>query len=141
MNNEENKKLDQILTLVSELKIRADKTDQDLVEMKVNIKNLTETVGGLTETVGSLVENVDYIKDHAVTKEELAEELAPIKATMVTKEYLSEKLAEHSDEPIKFIKGTDDKVKTVVQKLKDKNIFSSNDQNDILRMKPFAGTI
>ena len=134
MTNEENQKLDLILTIVSDLKKRADIADQRFDKMDQRFDKIEENFEALTETV-------DYIKDHAVTKEELAEELAPIKATMVTKEYLNEKLAEQSDEPVKFTKGVDDKIKTVVQKLKDKNIFSSTDQRDILKMKPFAGTI
>lgn len=71
----------------------------------------------------------------------LKTKVTTIKATMVTKEYLDEKLAEHPDEPFTFVKSTDDKVKTVVQKLKDKKVFSTSDQNNILSMKPFAGVV
>jgi hypothetical protein len=77
----------------------------------------------ILEAINKLSEHMD--QQFAEVRQELAkkattEELATVKATMVTKEYLDEKLAEHHDEPIKFVKGTDDKVKLVSQKLTEK---------------------
>lgn len=67
--------------------------------------------------------------------------VSAVESKMVTKEYLDEKLAEHSDEPIKMIHGTDDKVKVISKKLTDKKIFSPTDHQEIIMMKPFAGAI
>lgn len=97
------------------------------------------------EAINKLSEHNDQqfaeIKNQMVTKEEFVKELGSIKANMVTKEYLDEKLAEHSDEPVKMIHGTDDKVKTVSQKLTDKKVFTTADHQEIIMMKPFAGTV
>jgi predicted nucleic acid-binding Zn-ribbon protein len=64
-----------------------------------------------------------------------------IEATMVTKEYLDEKMDEQKSELEKMIRGTDDKLKMVSKKLTSKKIFTPQDHQEILRLKPFAETI
>jgi hypothetical protein len=67
--------------------------------------------------------------------------LNKIESNMVTKEYLDQKIDETKADIEKMIRGTDDKVKLISEKLTTKKVFTANDRQDILRLRPFAETI
>jgi hypothetical protein len=93
----------------------------------------------ILEAINRLSEHTD--RQFAEMRQEFTKELASIKTNMITKEYLDEKLSDHLAMPEKLVRGTDDKVKIVAQKLTDKKVFTTADQQEILMMKPFAGTV
>lgn len=60
-----------------------------------------------------------------------------IEAVMVTKDYLDEKLADLRGDLVVLMRKEDRKVEQIIQKLKEKKIFSDRDAQEILAMEPF----
>jgi hypothetical protein len=64
-------------------------------------------------------------------------ELTTIKATMVTKDYLDDKLLNMKGDMVVMMRKEDEKVKTLVQILKQKNLLNDAEVKTIMALEPF----
>jgi dihydroxyacetone kinase-like predicted kinase len=95
-----------------------------------------------TISKNEILEAIEIFSNSVSEKfEKMDERLNKIESNMVTKEYLDQKIDETRVDLEKMIRGTDDKVKLVSEKLTTKKVFTAKDHKDILRLRPFAETI
>ena len=64
-------------------------------------------------------------------------EVMAIKSTMVTKDYLDDKLLNMKGDMVVMMRKEDEKVKTLVQILKEKSVLSDADVKIIFALEPF----
>lgn len=95
-----------------------------------------------TISKNEILEAIEIFSNSVSEKfEKMDERLNKIESNMVTKEYLDQKIDETRVDLEKMIRGTDDKVKLVSEKLTTKKVFTLDDHKDVLRLRPFAETI
>ena len=151
---------DIIISIFKKLMPTQDPTIKDVMSV---VTNLATAVDGLTTTVDSLADAFNTYATHTdsqisridntMTKIQsdmnemksgmvtMKSDITTIKSTMVTKSYLDDKIADVKGELITTIRKEDTKVKTVVEKLVTKKIFSNQDKKDIEIMPPFAAIV
>jgi predicted transcriptional regulator YheO len=101
---------------------RQENTNAEIVK---EIHRLAEHVN---EAVHGLAEHMD-------------ERFKRVEAVMVTKDYLDEKLADLRGDLVVLMRKEDRKVEQIIQKLKEKRIFSDRDAQEILAMEPFPKSV
>lgn len=99
------------------------------------ISRIDNTMTKMQSDMNEMKSDMVEMKTGMVT---MKSDITTIKSTMVTKSYLDDKIADVKGELITTIRKEDTKVKTVVEKLVTKKIFSNQDKKDIEIMPPFA---
>lgn len=143
MENEEFKQ-----DLLKAIKESAKKTEQNiLVKVNESIKESAEqTEQNILVAVNAFADKTEQRFDkiesdvselkHDVS--ELKTEVTEIRSKMVTKEYLDDKLADFRCERTVSLRKENEKVEKIVNTLRDENVFSEKQRDEILAMEPFA---
>ncbi len=131
-NNNKKTTLNDVLSSVNTLSEKV-----NTLSKKVN--TLSETVNDLAEAVNIFAtkteERFDKLED---SLDGVEGEIGSIKSQMVTKDYLDRKMAEQRGDMMILLRKEDTKVKTVVEILADKKVFTPEDKNKVMGMEPFA---
>lgn len=118
-------------------------TTEDILEAVNNFAGATEekfedVLKAVNNFAGATEERFAEIKSTMVTKDTLKSELAKVKEELVTKDYLDTKLFDLRGDLVVMTRKEDAKVKTIVKRLREKNIFDDEDVRKIMGMEPFA---
>lgn len=79
-------------------------------------------------------------KEETPTKEDfsnLEKRLTKVESQMVTKVYLDKKIEELKGDSNSMLRKEDNKLKAVVNKLKQKKVFSTEDKKEVCSLEPF----
>ena len=87
------------------------------------------------EAIQGLAEHMD--ERFVDVEKRMDTRFADVERRMVTKDYLDEKMADLRGDLVVLMRKEDRKVEHVIQKLKEKKIFSDRDAQEILAMEPF----
>ena len=110
-----------------------------------DLKDILEIVHFIKDT-GATQESLDAVKmELSEVKADLAARidgvelrLGSVEAKMVTKDYLDDKLGDLRGDLVVMVRKEDNKLKVLVDVLKEKKILTPEDEAKILRLEPFA---
>lgn len=115
---------------------RQENTNAEIVkEIHGFTEHVNEAVRGLKGEIHGLAEHMNEAI-HGLA-EHVDERFKRIEAVMVTKDYLDEKMADLRGDLVVLMRKEDRKVEQIIQKLREKKIFSDKDAQEILAMEPF----
>ena len=108
------------------------------------ITSLKSDVTSLKENEASILETVNFIKDNAVTHDDLdgletrlSDRIDSLTTRMVTKEYLDDKLADVRGDFGSLVRKEDAKLRAVVGALEQEKLISKDKVSKISAMEPF----
>jgi hypothetical protein len=104
----------------------------DLKAIKQIVKEGTDDVAiavnkGFDESEGKMNDRFD----------EVERRLTKVEANMVTRDYLDDKMTDLRGDLVVLMRKEDNKLKTLIDILKEKRVISSDDEKRILAMEPF----
>ncbi|EKD43970.1 MAG: hypothetical protein ACD_72C00053G0003 [uncultured bacterium] len=102
-------------------------------ENTIEFKDIKEDIAVLKQDVSGLKQDVSGIKATMVTKDDLQQALVKV----VSKDYLDDKLSDLKGHVLSVVRKEDTKTVAVIHLLKDKQVFTSNEAESILRLEPF----
>lgn len=110
---------------------------------KDDIKALGDDLKGFKKEVESsfkeLGEAIQLFATHVDKRfEKVEKDVTQIKATMVTKDYLDEKLGDLRGDMTVLVRKEDNKMKTLVEVLVEKEVLNEFDKKRIYSLEPFA---
>jgi len=97
-------------------------------------KNVNKELGSLKKDVGGLKKDVGGLKKDVGG---LKKDVGGLKQRMVTKNYLDEKMADLRGDLVVMMRKEDNKMRKLVDILKQRELISKKDVNTILAMEPF----
>lgn len=130
--------------LLVKIKESAKETERNIL-VKVD-EMLEKRIDGVLSAVNEFSNRVDerFEKNEADIEslksgvESLKSDVTEVRSKMVTKEYLDDKLADLKGELVVAVRKEDDKTNLIVNTLRDEDVFSEQQQKEILAIKPFA---
>jgi archaellum component FlaC len=105
----------------------SNRLDGELSLIKGEIGSIKNEIGSIKGEVGSIKGEVGSIKG----------EIMAVKSVMVTKDYLDDKLLDMKGDMVVMMRKEDEKVKTLVNILKNKNLLNEAEAKTILALEPF----
>lgn len=106
---------------------------------EITLGDVLSSVNDLAEAVNVFATKTEERFDKIESRLDRVEtDITSIKSQMVTKDYLDRKMAEQRGDMMILLRKEDTKVKTVVEILADKKVFTPEDKNKVMGMEPFA---
>lgn len=97
------------------------------------------TISDVLEAINNFATRVEGdIRDIKANQERIDSDVKYLKANMVTKSYLDDKLCDLHGEMGLALRKEDQKVDAVVNKLEEKQVFTSGEAKSISLMTPFS---
>jgi predicted nuclease with TOPRIM domain len=130
------KEFEELSGTVCDLSGTVSSLSEKVSDLSGTVSSLSEKVGDLSGTVCDLSETVCFIKDHAVTHDELGEKLNQVKQEIF--DHVDNKLDDLRGDLVTLTRKEDTKLLSLVNILKNRKVLRLKDTKIILGMEPFA---